>query len=112
MAEVKGKFIIECVYGDLFQFSLYANNGQLLYESREYASKASCASGIETFKKNLLDGKTKTRIDKDKNGNYKFIIKNGNSIYVGESYKSEQSAINSAESTKRFAQISDIIENK
>lgn len=110
MAEIKGKYYIDCVYGDLYQFSLYANNGQLLYESREYASKASCASGIETFKKNIQDEKTKTRIDKDKNGNFKFIIKNGNSIYVGESYKTEQSAKNSADSVKRFALISDIVE--
>ena len=46
MAEIKGKYTIECVYGDLYQFSLFANNGQLLYESREYATLASCKSGI------------------------------------------------------------------
>ncbi len=109
MAEIKGKYIIECVYGDLYQFSLYANNGQLLYESREYASLASCKSGIDTFKKNVQDEKTKTRIDVDKNKNYKFIIKNGNSIYVGESYKTKTAAENSAESVKRFALISDLV---
>ena len=109
MAEIKGKYTIECVYGDLYQFSLFANNGQLLYESREYATLASCKSGIETYKKNVQDEKTKTRIDVDKNKNYKFIIKNGNSIYVGESYKTKTAAENSAESVKRFALISDII---
>ena len=48
---VVGKYRVDCVYGDLYQFYLYANNGQLLYESREYASKKSCLEGIETFKK-------------------------------------------------------------
>lgn len=52
---VVGKYRVDCVYGDLYQFYLYANNGQLLYESREYASKKSCLEGIETFKKNMQD---------------------------------------------------------
>lgn len=105
--KVVGKFIIE-QNEDIFFFSLYANNGQLLYESREYASKASCKSGIETFKKNIET--CDYRIAQDKNKNWRYIFRKGNSIYIGESYKSEQSATNSAESTKRFALISDIVE--
>ena len=63
---VVGKYRVDCVYGDLYQFYLYANNGQLLYESREYASKKSCLEGIETFKKNMQDAATTVRVDKDK----------------------------------------------
>lgn len=106
--QVVGKYKIECVYGDLYQFSLFANNGQLLYESREYASMASCKSGIETFKKNIADPKTKIRIDEDKNGRFKYIIKNGNSIYVGETYSTKSAAESSSESVKRFALVSQI----
>ncbi|CDD09674.1 putative uncharacterized protein [Clostridium sp. CAG:349] len=107
---VVGKYRVDCVYGDLYQFYLYANNGQLLYESREYASKKSCLEGIETFKKNMQDAATTVRVDKDKNNRYKFIIKNRNSIYVGETYDNKKQAESSAESVKRFAVVSQVVE--
>lgn len=109
-AGVVGKYRVDCVYGDLYQFHLYANNGQLLYESREYASKKSCLDGIETFKKNMQDPATTVRVDKDKNNRYKFIIKNRNSIYVGETYDNKKQAESSAESVKRFANVSQVVE--
>ena len=105
--QVAGKYRIEKSV-DIYQFILYANNGQLLYESREYATLASCKSGIETFKKNIADPKTKIRIDEDKNGRFKYIIKNGNSIYVGETYSTKSAAESSSESVKRFALVSQI----
>ena len=105
---VVGKYRVDCVYGDLYQFYLYANNGQLLYESREYASLNSCKGGIATFKKNVAD--CEYRIDVDKNGGYKYIFKKGNSIYIGETYSTAKAAERSAESVKRFAQVSEISE--
>lgn len=103
--QVAGKYKIEKSV-DIYQFILYANNGQLLYESREYASLASCKSGIETFKKNVAD--CPYRIAQDKNGAWKFIFRKGNSIYIGESYSTKTAAENNAESVKRFSQISEI----
>ena len=105
--KVVGKYVIDA-NEDFYQFSLYANNGQLLYESREYATIATCKSGIETFKKNVAE--CDYRIAQDKNGNWKYIFRKGNSIYIGESYSTELSAENSAESTKRFAGISELQE--
>ena len=70
--KVVGKYTIEDT-GYAYQFHLYANNGQLLYESREYASLNSCKGGIATFKKNVAD--CEYRIDVDKNGGYKYIFK-------------------------------------
>lgn len=105
--KVVGKYLIEA-NEDFYQFSLYANNGQLLYESREYATLATCKSGIETFKKNVAE--CDYRVAQDKNGNWKYIFRKGNSIYIGESYSTEQSAENSAISTKRFAGISELQE--
>lgn len=103
--QVAGKYRIEKSV-DIYQFILYANNGQLLYESREYATLASCKSGIETFKKNVAD--CPYRIAQDKNGAWKFIFRKGNSIYIGESYSTKTAAENNAESVKRFSQISEI----
>ncbi len=104
--KVVGKYIISST-NDYFQYSLYANNGQLLYESRAYATLNSCKAGIDTFKKNIVSGEY--RIDVDKNGGYKYIFKKGNSIYIGESYRTAKAAENSAESVKRFALISNIV---
>ncbi len=105
--KVVGKYIIEDT-GYAFQFRLYANNGQLLYESREYASYNSCKGGIETFKKNILAGEH--RVDVDKNGGYKYIFKKGNSIYIGETYSTAKAAERSAESVIRFAPVSELQE--
>ncbi len=105
--KVVGKYTIEDT-GYAYQFHLYANNGQLLYESREYASLNSCKGGIATFKKNVAD--CEYRIDVDKNGGYKYIFKKGNSIYIGETYSTAKAAERSAESVKRFAQVSEISE--
>lgn len=105
--KVVGKYTIEDT-GYAYQFHLYANNGQLLYESREYASLNSCKGGVATFKKNVAD--CEYRIDVDKNGGYKYIFKKGNSIYIGETYSTAKAAERSAESVKRFAQVSEISE--
>lgn len=107
---VVGKYKIEKAYGSLFMFYLYANNGQLLYESKEYASKKSCLDGIETFKKHIADESTSLRVDIDKNKRYKYIFKNRNSIYVGETYATKSQAESSAESVKKFALVSSISE--
>lgn len=107
---VVGKYKIEKAYGSLYMFYLYANNGQLLYESKEYASKKSCLDGIETFKKHIADETTSLRVDMDKNKRYKYIFKNRNSIYVGETYTTKSQAESSAESVKKFALVSSISE--
>lgn len=107
---VVGKYKIDCVYDDLYMYYLYANNGQLLYESREYVSKKTCINGIETFKRHMADPATTLRIDQDKNNRYKFIIKNRNSIYVGQTYSNKAQAESSAESVKRFALVSELVD--
>lgn len=105
--KVTGKFRVEKVTG-FYQFSLYANNGQLLYESREYATEATCKKGVETFKKNIAQ--SDYRVAADKNGGYKYIYRKGNSIYIGESYSTAKAAENSAKSVRRFAAVSEIVD--
>lgn len=106
---VVGKFKIEQVYGRFFQFALYANNGQLLIESRPYASDKSCKAALDTFKANMADPATKCRIDEDKNHNFKFIFKNRNNIYVGETYSNPDSATKASQSVIKFAAVSDLV---
>lgn len=106
-----GKWAIEKYEEDTkpsFVFLLYANNGQLLYESRDYASYSSCKNGVQTFIKTIKDGDF--YIDPDKSGRYKFVLrnKNNNSLmeYIGPNYSTEKAACNNADSVYRFALIS------
>lgn len=91
-----------------YVFLLYASNGQLLYESRDYASTASCKNGIDTFIKTVKEGEF--IIDPDKSGRYKFILRNvgNNSLmeYIGPYYTTNKAACNSADSVYRFALVS------
>ena len=110
-AKVMGKF--EICNSDLggFNYLLRANNGQLLYESKEYKSKDSCREAIENFIVAVKDGRFAIRADKFKN--YKFVLKSPTSnqlIYIGESFSTESSCKNNVESVKRFATSSTIVD--
>lgn len=87
-----------------YVYLLFANNGQLLYESREYKTEDSCRSGIDTFVKTLSEGVF--IIDKDKFGRFKFILRSrraGSQVeYVGQNYQDRPSCINSAISVFKF----------
>ncbi len=108
-----GKWAIEKYDEDekpTFVFLLYANNGQLLYESRDYASYSSCKNGVGTFIKTVKEGDF--YIDPDKSGRYKFVLrnKNNNSLmeYIGPNYSTHKTACNNADSVYRFALVSPI----
>ena len=98
-----GKYEIVKRHGGYY-FLLKANNGQLLLESSSYTSVQGVKNAIETFK-NAVEGGTFS-IDEDKNGNFKFILRNGarsQMLYHGESYSTRQSAENAIGSVKNFA---------
>jgi len=88
-----------------YYFLLKANNGQLLVESPAFTTEAGARSGIDTFKKAAESGIF--MIDCDKNGNYRFILRasaRSQLRYFGESYSTKQSAENSVNSLRCFAQ--------
>ena len=87
-----------------FYFLLKANNGQLLLESSGYTTEQGARNGIDTFKNAVESGEFK--IDEDKNGNFKFILRasaRSQMIYSGEAYGSRQRAESAVESVKNFA---------
>ena len=104
-----GKFEIDGREDRGYYFSLFANNGQLLYCSRYYASEDSCEDAITTFKKACyLDN---FFFDKDKFGNWRFVLKGTGAgiCYYGESYATKDAAISSSESVKKFAMSAKIV---
>ena len=108
-AKTFGKFEINGRVDRGYYFSLFANNGQLLFCSRYYASEDSCEDAITTFKKachlnNFF-------IDKDKFGNWRFVLKGAGAgvCYYGESYSTKDAAQSSSESVKKFAMTAKIV---
>lgn len=111
-AKVVGK--LEICNSDLggYTYLLRANNGQLLYESKTYKSTASCAEGAKSFIEAVKVGMFKVRVDKF--NRYKFNLKSptsSNIIYVGESFDNERSCLSNIESVRRFAEVSEIVDN-
>lgn len=111
---VVGKWTIEQEEGDKknapYVFLLYASNGQLLYESRDYSNYSSCKSGLMTFRKAIQEGEF--IIDPDKAGRYKFILRNtsNNSLieYIGQNYSTERACADGIDSIYRFALVSPV----
>ncbi len=109
-AAVTGKFYI-CKAGAGFRYSLTANNGQLLYESRDYKTFDNCEESIEKFKNAVATAEFKVR--KDKFGNYQFNLKSPTStttLYIGETYTMERDCLKIVESVKRFAPTAPVVD--
>ena len=94
-----------------FRYHLLANNGQLLYESRDYKTIETCRDAIAKFVNSVEKGTFSIKADKF--GNYKYSLKSATSnnvIYVGESYTTKKSCLSSVESVKRFAPVSPVVD--
>ena len=91
-----------------FVYLLYANNGQLLYESRDYKTIASCRNGLETFINTVKNGEF--IVDPDKSGRFKFVLRskatNSSMEYYGENYDTKKACEHNIESVYHFAILS------
>lgn len=109
--KAKGKFeLCNSVIGG-YRYILRANNGQLLYESRDYKTVDGCRDAVSKFVNAVVNGEFKVRADKF--GKYKFMLKSPTStnvVYIGESFNKKDSALNNVESVKRFADVSPIVD--
>jgi len=96
-----GKFEI-CKESDRYAFYLLANNGQILYSSRLYASESACRKGIESFKRAAYVGNF--FVDRDKFGNFRYVLKNIGSApaFIGESYDNKPQCEKIIDSVKKF----------
>ena len=68
-----GKFEIVKEEDGEYSFYLLANNGQILYSSRFYASEVACRKGVDSFKRAAYVGNF--FVDRDKFGNYRYVLK-------------------------------------
>ncbi|HBF14846.1 MAG TPA: hypothetical protein DDW30_04030 [Clostridiales bacterium] len=97
-----GKFEIAKEEDGEYSFYLLANNGQILYSSRYYASEVACRKGVESFKRAAYVGNF--FVDRDKFGNYRYVLKNIGSApsFIGESYDNKPQCEKVIDSVKNF----------
>lgn len=101
-AQKMGKFEICQEDSKHFCFYLTANNGQILYSSRYYASESACRNGVDSFKRAAYVGNF--FVDRDKFGNYRYVLKNIGSApaFIGESYDNKPQCEKIIDSVKKF----------
>ena len=101
-AQKMGKFEISREGDKQYCFYLVANNGQILYASRYYASENASRAGIESFKRAAYVGNF--FVDRDKFGNFRYVLKNIGSApaFIGESYDNKSQCEKIIDSVKKF----------
>lgn len=104
-----GKFEFEEINGEVV-FHLKASNGEVLFESNGYSTKASALQSLEVVKKAIEAGAF--RIMKDKVGRYQFKLfaTNKSILITGETYPNQENCLSAIDSVRRFYQKAKVIE--
>ena len=98
-----GKVTIIMTEEGKFQATLFANNGELLFSTSTYSSRAALTKALENMTARLVEGKGIT-ISKDKQDRYQFRLysDNGMVLLMGETYPTFDAASSAAESARNF----------
>ena len=108
-----GKWVIDCKTAEdgekVYFFELFANNGERLLSSEEYASYIGAVNGIQTHKANISNGNFRISLTKQGDYIYKLLNGNGQLLCLGEHYKTKRRCQNAVESVKRFAMSSPVL---
>ena len=95
---------------DAFLYRLKASNGEILVVSEMYKSAKSAVTAIETVKKNIKTGKLQVSQDKHGLWQFKLLASNQRMLVVSANYTTQTSCERAANSFKKFAYISQIVE--
>lgn len=106
-----GKFELKQAKNGKYHFNLLAGNGQIVFSSQMYETKASAENGIASVQKN---GGDESRFERKeaKNGDPYFVLKAGNGQVIGQSeqYKSKASLENGIQSVMKNAPDAQTVE--
>ncbi|MGN1261711.1 MAG: DUF1508 domain-containing protein [Candidatus Enteromonas sp.] len=106
LAEVKpsanGKIEIVLDENKKFIGRLRASNGQLLFETSPYSTKAGLLSGIASIKDRAEAGNVNVTCDKQGSYQFKVFADNGMVLVMGQTYPSLDNAVSAANSTRNF----------
>ncbi len=110
-AKTSGKWVIKKKSEEDFVWNLIANNGEIILASESYVSASGAKSGLDSIKENIAQDRF--QIHSDKNDHFFFKLKNGaNKLQaMGQVYNTKQSAKNSINSVKRFAESAEVVED-
>ena len=108
-----GKWVIDSTTSPdgetVYYFELFANNGERLLSSEEYASYVGAVNGIRTHQTNISKGNFRISLTKHGDYIYKLLNGNGQLLCLGEHYKTKRRCQNAVESVKRFALNSPVL---
>ncbi len=106
----KGKWKIEKDENG-YSARLYANNGQPMISTECVSQKATAEKAVANVKKYSADGNF--IIDRDKFGRFYFKLRNSQKsvVCIGEAYDTLDRCIKALESVRKFAEISQIVED-
>ncbi len=104
-----GKFEFDELNGEIL-FRLKASNGEVLFESNTYSTKASALQSLDVIKKAIEAGNF--RVMKDKVGRFQFKLfaSNKSLLITGETYPNEENCLSALDSVRRFYQNAKIVE--
>ena len=107
--ETFGRFEIKLSANGKFHFNLKAGNGETILSSELYDSRSAAEKGIESVKKNAVEGKRYER-KVNKNQEPYFVLKAGNGEIIGisETFSSETAMENAISSVMRNAPTAEI----
>ena len=109
-AKTSGKWVIKKKSEEDFVWNLIANNGEIILASESYTTAAGAKAGLDNIKESI--NQDRFQIHSDKNDHFFFKLKNGaNKLQgMGQVYNTKQSAKNSIDSAKRFAESAAIVD--
>ena len=109
-APYSGKWMILAKEDGRYIFELFASNGEkMLASGSDYSTLSGAKNGIETFKRNIGNGRFD--IVRAKSGDYffKLFSANGSLMAISSDYKTRTTCENAMESTTRFAATAEVI---
>ena len=95
---------------DAFLYRLKASNGEILVVSEMYKTSKSAINAIETVKKNIQTGQLQVSEDKHGLWQFKLLATNKRLLVASANYTTQASCERAANSFKKFAYISQIVE--
>ena len=106
LAEIKpsanGKIEIVLDENKKFIGRLRASNGQFLFETSPYSTKAGLLSGIASIKSKAEAGNVNVTCDKQGSYQFKVFADNGMVLVMGHTYPSLENAVSAANSMRNF----------
>lgn len=107
--KANGKYKITADSDGDYNYSLLANNGQVLCVSQAYKSMESCKKAIDSFKKQVYEGDFYIYTDKNGNSFFKLYNSQLRLVMTGETYKNRKAVVSAIQSILAFTENAKLV---